>query len=621
MARPLVSWVARLTPYGIAALLSWGFSTSGIAETLNLLLYDASTQLRELPNGSDTPVRLIGITEADIQRYGWPINDRLLAKALDRLDQAGTSAIGLDLYRDGPVEPGHDEFTEAINQNPKLIGIFSLADGISAPPSLPAKQQSFNDLVIDPDGSLRRDLVHVGGQQESQVALPLRLLETSTGQSLRGAIESEQWDLSWLHPHAGGYSRLDASGYQRMLPFHKPGSFPTWSLGDLLDGKIANAELEGRIVLVGSTAPSLRDTFHTPFTRFHSGQQLAEMPGVEIHAHRLAALIKAHQGSSAGIGVLPALWEPALLLLIAAVGFGLGEGIRSLRLSGWLLLIAEVGLLVAGAALLVGGIWLDVPSLMLTLGFITIAGWLRRGAIGQLQRRQMERLLGQVSSPAIAKELWLQRDSLLEKGSFPGRCLQVTVLFADVVGFSTVAERSTAAETLHWLNQGMQRFVHEVINSGGMVNKFTGDGFLAVFGVPVPQEPSQSARRALHCAARLQQAVQDLEETMSTQGLPMLKLRVGLHSGEVIAGSMGSSERMEFAVIGDAVNICARLEALQKERMSSSCRVLISGETRELFPITEQGNLLSWGLMPVKGRSQPVDVYELQLPTHRTGNC
>ena len=621
MARPLVSWVARLTPYGIAALLSWGFSTSGIAETLNLLLYDASTQLRQLPSGRHTPVRLIGITEADIQRYGWPINDRLLAKALERLDQAGTSAIGLDLYRDGPVQPGHDDFTEAIKQNPKLIGIFSLADGISAPPSLPAKQQSFNDLVVDPDGSLRRDLVHVGGQPESHVALPLRLLETSTGESLRGAIESGQWNLAWLHPHAGGYSRLDASGYQQMLPFHRPGSFPTWSLSDLLDGKIANAELKGRIVLVGSTAPSLRDTFHTPFTRFHSGQQLAEMPGVEIHAHRLAALIKAHQGASAGIGVLPTLWEPALLLLVGALGLGLGEGIRSLQRSGWLLLIAEFGLLAAGAALLVGGIWLDIPSLMLTLGFITTAGWLRRGAIGQLQRRQMERLLGQATSPAIAQELWLQRDSLLEKGSFPGRNLQVTVLFADVMGFSTVAEQSTAAETLHWLNQGMQRFVSEVIDSGGMVNKFTGDGFLAVFGVPVPQDPGQSAGQALHCAARLQQAVEELEETLSQQGAPLLKLRVGLHSGDVIAGSMGSSERMEFAVIGDTVNICARLEALEKQRMSSNCRVLLSSETRELLPSTEQVKLLSWGLMPIKGRSQPVAVYELQPPSQRTGNC
>ena len=200
MQRPLVSWLARLTPYGIAALLSWGFSTSGILETLNLLLYDTGVQLRQQPSGEQTPIRLIGISESDIQRYGWPINDELLAKALERLDQAGSSAIGLDLYRDGPVEPGHARLTAAIKNNPKLIGIFSLADGVPPPPALPLERQSFNDLVIDPDGSLRRDLVHVGGQSESHVALPLRLLETSTGTSLRKAIESNQWELSWLHP-------------------------------------------------------------------------------------------------------------------------------------------------------------------------------------------------------------------------------------------------------------------------------------------------------------------------------------------------------------------------------------------------------------------------------------
>ena len=621
MARSLVSGLARLAPYGIAALLSWGFSTSGIAETLNLLLYDASTQLKPQPSGRETPIRLIGISEADIQRYGWPINDQLLAEALERLNQAGTRAIGLDLYRDRPVEPGHQDFKTAIQDNPRLIGIFSLADGVPPPPALPPSRQSFNDLVVDPDGSLRRDLVHVGGQPESHVALPLRLLETSSGEPLRESIESQQWELSWLHPHAGGYSTVDASGYQRMLPFHQPGSFPTWSLSDLLGNRINTTDLKDRIVLVGSTAPSLRDTFHTPFTRFHKGQQLAEMPGVEVHAHRLAALLKAQQGSAGGIGILPAIWEPILLLLIGGLGVALGEGIRSLQRSGWLLLLTELGLLAAGLGFLMGGIWLDIPSLMLTLGLLTIAGWLRRGAIGQLQRQQMERLLGQATSPAIAEQLWQQRESLLENGSFPGRSLEVTVLFADVVGFSSVAEQSTAADTLRWLNQGMERFVNVVIGSGGMVNKFTGDGFLAVFGVPLPQDPTQSARQAIDCANRLQEAVQDLEGTLAQQGSPKLKLRVGLHSGEVIAGSMGSSERMEFAVIGDVVNVCARLEALEKQHMPSNCRVLLSSETRELLPSTMQAGLLYWGLMPIKGRSQPVNVYELPLASQRTGNC
>ena len=84
---------------------------------------------------------------------------------------------------------------------------------------------------------------------------------------------------------------------------------------------------------------------------------------------------------------------------------------------------------------------------------------------------------------------------------------------------------------------------------------------------------------------------------------------------------MGSSERMEFAVIGDVVNVCARLEALEKQHMPSNCRVLLSSETRELLPSTMQAGLLYWGLMPIKGRSQPVNVYELPLASQRTGNC
>ena len=165
----------------------------------------------------------------------------------------------------------------------------------------------------------------------------------------------------------------------------------------------------------------------------------------------------------------------------------------------------------------------------------------------------------------------------------------------------------------------MERFVTAVIASGGMVNKFTGDGFLAVFGVPVPQEPTQSASQAIRCAACLQQVVQELEKTLRQQGSPELRLRVGLHSGEVIAGSMGSSERMEFAVIGDVVNVCARLEALEKERMPPVAVFCSPIKPKNFFP-SAAGESAVLGLMPVKGRSQPVAVYELELSSQRTGN-
>ncbi|PSI00187.1 hypothetical protein C7K08_14510 [Synechococcus lacustris str. Tous] len=248
---------------------------------------------------------------------------------------------------------------------------------------------------------------------------------------------------------------------------------------------------------------------------------------------------------------------------------------------------------------------------MTTLALITAAGWLRRGAAGQLQRRQIERLLGQTTSPEVAAELWKQRESLLEEGRFPGRELAVTILFADIVGFSQVAEGFQPAETLQWVNVGMEKFVQVIHNNGGMVNKFTGDGFLAVFGVPLAQNPTLTANQALDSAAALQRTLLELNQQLLAENRPAMKLRVGLHSGEVITGSMGSSDRMEYAVIGDVVNVSSRLESLNKERQVNLCRVLLSKETLNLLTNPEQWQFNCWGSFPLKGREQSVEVYEL----------
>ncbi|WP_353079392.1 adenylate/guanylate cyclase domain-containing protein, partial [Synechococcus lacustris] len=339
--------------------------------------------------------------------------------------------------------------------------------------------------------------------------------------------------------------------------------------------------------------------------------QLATMPGVEVHAHRLAALSRLGQGNHYQMNVLPAFTETIALALITAAGIAIGEGIKALRRSGWVLLSGELLLLAIGFGLLLQGIWIGISIPMTTLALITAAGWLRRGAAGQLQRRQIERLLGQTTSPEVAAELWKQRESLLEEGRFPGRELAVTILFADIVGFSQVAEGFQPAETLQWVNVGMEKFVQVIHNNGGMVNKFTGDGFLAVFGVPLAQNPTQTANQALDSAAALQRTLLELNQQLLAENRPAMKLRVGLHSGEVITGSMGSSDRMEYAVIGDVVNVSSRLESLNKERQVNLCRVLLSKETLNLLTNPEQWQFNCWGSFPLKGRDQSVEVYEL----------
>jgi adenylate cyclase len=248
------------------------------------------------------------------------------------------------------------------------------------------------------------------------------------------------------------------------------------------------------------------------------------------------------------------------------------------------------------------------------IGLIAMAGaaWVRRGASSQKQRQQIERLLGQTTSPAVARQLWNQRDGLLSDGRFEGRLLPVTVLMSDTCQFTSVSERLSPGELLAWLNRGMALFVPAITRRGGMVNKFTGDGMLAVFGAPLSSGIEADAKAAVDAALAIQRDVVRLNEELEKEGLPAMSLRIGLHSGAVLAGSMGSSERLEYAVIGDAVNCASRLESLEKERQTGLCRVLVSSSTRDLLPSGLPLDWLDWGSMAVKGRTERLRIWELR---------
>ena len=175
-----------------------------------------------------------------------------------------------------------------------------------------------------------------------------------------------------------------------------------------------------------------------------------------------------------------------------------------------------------------------------------------------------------------------------------------------------MSERLTTGELLDWLNRGMALFVPAITRRGGMVNKFTGDGLLAVFGAPLSSGEQSDAKAAVDAALAIQRAVVSLNEELEKEGLPAMGLRVGVHSGLVLAGSMGSSERLEYAVIGDAVNCASRLESLTKERQTNLCRVLVSSSTVDLLPKGLPLEWLDWGEMNVKGRSEPLRIWELR---------
>ena len=608
----------RVGPFAAALVALSLLRSTGLAQTVDLVIYDLITHQRPAESGGDTPITLIGIEEADIQRFGWPIDDGLFCEAFDRLNRGGVDVIGFDIYRDKGVGPKQQCLRDRFRDEPTLVSIFNVASGIGPVPETPEERQSYNDLSLDADGVLRRDLVHVTGQDAATVSFAMRVMEVATGdRSLRNAMEAGTHDDAWLSADGGGYvNEVDAGlGMQRLLRFREPGSYPLYSLAQLLDGEVPAEAMQDKIVLIGSTAPSLRDLFNVPHSRFHNTEEVFQISGVEIHANRVATLLDHYNGTIKPGWIMPGWGNQTLLLVCMAAGILLGEAVPKLRRSVLLVVGLSAGLTGGLGWLLWQHVWVGMAMPLTGLLSMGGAAWLRRGAMSQQHSQQIKQLLGQTTSPAVAEQLWKQRDELLSNGRFEGRQLPITVLFTDTANFTSVSEGLSPRELMDWLNRGMEICVPAVTSRGGMVNKFTGDGMLAVFGVPLENDTQAEAQAAIEAAKEIKAGLEQLNQQLAETGDPLMRIRMGIHSGEALVGSMGSAERIEYAVIGDTVNCASRLESLEKQRHKGVLRVLLSSNTLELLNknFRETLKLEPWGEVHVKGRDEPLDVHELRM--------
>jgi adenylate cyclase len=199
----------------------------------------------------------------------------------------------------------------------------------------------------------------------------------------------------------------------------------------------------------------------------------------------------------------------------------------------------------------------------------------------------------------VAEQVLTQRDAVLG-----GRAQPATVLFADIANFTSLTEELGATETVAFLNEYFTDMVEVIFRHSGILDKYIGDAIMAVFGAPFPSP--RDADNAVHAAIGMQRALSDFNARRTACGRPPIEIRIGLNSDTVVAGNIGSTRRMDYTVIGDGVNLAARLESANRHY---GTRVLISGSTVALLKDGYRLRELDW--LKVKGKSAPVPVYEL----------
>lgn len=609
--------------------------TLGLLQGLELILYDGYVRRAAVAPGPSSDVVIVEVTERDIREQGhWPLSDRTLAETLRTLLDAGPRVVGVDVYRDLPVPPGSHRLTTLFRDEPRIIAVSKFGEpgeeGIEGPPTLRGSDRvGFNDMPVDPDGTVRRGLLFQDdGNGSVEYAFALRVaLRALVLDGVTPAPDPERPEWLRLGPttirplgaHDGGYSGIDDAGYQYLVDFSSAAAgLQTIALGPLLRGEVDADLVRDKVVLLGVSAYSLPDFHRVPFRRDVD----PGLPGVQVHGHMVRQLLGYGRGESRPMRVLPDWQEAVLVALLAALGCVVGLGTRrggavfGVSAEILLVLLGVVALWFAGFAAHRAGWWIPMaaPGLAWLASAGAVTAWTSRSE--RAQRATLMQLFSRHVSSAIADEIWSRRDEFFAGGRLRSRRMTVTVLFLDMKGYTSRAEKLEPQVLMDWVNEFLAVMAARVDRFGGVVEDYFGDGLKASFGIPFARESESEivadARRAVDCALAMKQALAELDARYRARNLPTVAMRIGIHTGQVLAGSLGEASHLKYSVVGDVVITAQRLEGLESVEHDferSPCRILVSERTRDY--LDESYACEPLGFFALKGKGEGVAIHRV----------
>ena len=633
----------KLSPRGVSLLIvlfvfccTLVVQRSGWLQFLEFRAYDFFIRFQPKAASSD-PIVIVEMTEADIHSplLDYPIHDDKLAELLRALESDHPAVIGLDIWRDIPVPKsgvGLGKFNEVLQSHSNIVAIFTLGDRESAPIAPPAILKSNSERIAFNDNFLvdeqvdraspktRRSVLFINSPNgESFDSLPFRLavlylqtkgIEPEPDPADPKSFRLGQARLRPLEPNDGAYVGAATGEFQTLLDFKCPDHFTRYSVSAVLSNQIPAGSFRDKIILIGMNTPSVLDERVTPFRRNHLGVEVQALTVNQLLRHALEGEKQLQYWSD---------WlEDAWLLLWCLIGGAIGYHVRSPWRFGpesmaCLLVLGGIAWLAFSY-----GLWIPLaapalayaPAALLVTSYISYQERSMRSVLMKLYSRHV--------SKEIAESIWANRDSFLAGHRPLAQKLVVTVLFTDLKGFSSISERMEPARLYEWLNGYLGAMAQVIQDHGGVLKQFTGDGILALFGVPVPHttlaQQSNDAAAAVRCALGLGWRLVELRRDWEAAGLPPVSMRAGIYTGEVAAGSVGSDDRFEYAVIGDVVNTASRLESYDKsladpDLLPNRCRILIGAPTHELLGDKFLSSEI--GLLEVKGKVNKVPVFHI----------
>ncbi|HEV3474541.1 MAG TPA: adenylate/guanylate cyclase domain-containing protein [Actinomycetota bacterium] len=573
-------------------VLTWSGISAGIFQNAQLRLTDGLFPAV----AADPRIVVVAADERSLDAIGrWPWDRSVHARLIDALRKGGAALIGYDVTFSEPSDPAQDaDLARAIGEagNVVLAGNASFDQRLGDVPraatlevpipelAAAAAAVAHANVIPDPDGIVR--------------ALP-PVIETPDRQFLSGlSFALFQLDQGLEGPpilRPDGVqvgSALIPTGRGHLLEVNYAEGFPVYSVSDVIDGTLPVHAFRGKIVLVGATALGLGDLRLTPLDK-STGQ-----PGVMVHANALNTMVSGRFLFPAARGATVA-WAAVVALLVALI-------VAFVRV--WLSPIAALAI---GAAYFMvafrrfdeGNVMnLVYPALAVLVAYI--AALSVRYFTEERERRRVTRVFGRYVAKDVVEEVLSAPERAL--ATLEGASRPLSVLFADLRGFTAASEGAEPTEVVKALNAYLDAMVRAVNEERGTIDKFMGDCVMAFWGAP-RAEP-QHAQRAVRAAMRMLDYIERAVARGETAGLQVQGCGVGISTGEAVVGNIGSTERLDYTVIGDTVNTASRICGV-----AGPGQVVVTERTANLL----DGDLRLAPLPPlhVKGKTERLKVFQV----------